>query len=537
MSLRHAIDGFENYVSRYQAEFREAPGIAVALTDRVRTQFIGCYGYADVAERIPVSSDTSFYLASIGKTFTAVALMQLVTEGRVDLHAPVSRYLPWFNVRSSHAPITLHHLMTHTAGIIAGSDFCPASPYEVYALRDTEVRCSPGEFYHYSNVGYKSLGFVIESLLQQSYGEAVRKRIIEPLRMENTDSILSQDRKRAMAIGYESTYSDSPAGRHDALVSGPRLEVETADGSIVSTIDDMTIFSRMLLNGGTTPDWQCMSPSAFGAMRTRHIACHPGTYYGYGLHIEDDDSGELIGHGGHAPGFRSAYSLDCKQGIGVAVFSNGVLRKFCPPAQLLRYFSAAMHGNALPSLPSTAPHKVSQADEFSGTYIRTDSQAIVLTATDGELMFASRGVKDKLEPRGPCHFFLDHPVWRAHLFHGVQENHCVTVLHHGARSFYRQGSPSPSAIPYPGHWDSLVGHYRSHNPWDSHYSIIIRQGQLLLLTPEGQETALVATDDALRFRLSNEPRHPEWVQFSDLVEGLALVLTYSTCAYYRTPRR
>ena len=118
------------------------PGLTLGLTDRDGTLLIRTYGFADLASRQPVTPDTLFEIGSIGKTFTAVAILQLVDEGRIDLHAPVARYLPWFAVPqpAGHAPITIAHLLSHTAGIVAGIDGTPEAAFQVWSLRDLPTR-------------------------------------------------------------------------------------------------------------------------------------------------------------------------------------------------------------------------------------------------------------------------------------------------------------------------------------------------------------------------------------------------------------
>jgi CubicO group peptidase (beta-lactamase class C family) len=125
------------------------PGMAVAVTDRERLLRVSTYGFADVAAQTPVTPEMLFEIGSIGKSFTSIALLQLREEGRLDLHEPVTRYLPWFEVQSEYEPITLHHLMSHTGGIIMGADFPGEARYEVWALRETEATTTPGTYFHY----------------------------------------------------------------------------------------------------------------------------------------------------------------------------------------------------------------------------------------------------------------------------------------------------------------------------------------------------------------------------------------------------
>ena len=99
----------------------------------------------------------------------------------------MTRYLPWFEVRSEHAPITIHHLLTHTSGLMVGADMSSNSRYDVWALRKTEVGFAPGSRYLYSNVGFRALGFVVEELTGKPYAEVLRERILEPFGLQATD--------------------------------------------------------------------------------------------------------------------------------------------------------------------------------------------------------------------------------------------------------------------------------------------------------------------------------------------------------------
>ena len=106
------------------------PGLAIAVTDREKLLRLATFGYADLASKDPIVSGTMFEIGSIGKSFTNVALMQVCDEGRLNLHAPVSRYLPWFEVQSDYEAITTHHLMTHTSGLVSGNDIGTHGLYE-----------------------------------------------------------------------------------------------------------------------------------------------------------------------------------------------------------------------------------------------------------------------------------------------------------------------------------------------------------------------------------------------------------------------
>ena len=128
MALKSGTDHrtLTDYLRRWLAAAPSA-GMAIAITDRRRTLYTAGLGYAELASRRPVAADTTFQVGSIGKSMTALAVLQLVQAGRLDLNAPVSAHLPWFAIPSRFGPITLRHLLSHTAGLPAGTDFTPAA--------------------------------------------------------------------------------------------------------------------------------------------------------------------------------------------------------------------------------------------------------------------------------------------------------------------------------------------------------------------------------------------------------------------------
>jgi hypothetical protein len=112
-------------------------GLAFAITDRERLLTVGTTGFADIAAQRPVTPETHFAICSITKSFTALAIMQLYEQGLIDIHAPITTYLPWCTIKQGGtAPITVYHLLSHTANIIAGSGWTLGSPYAAWYLRE-----------------------------------------------------------------------------------------------------------------------------------------------------------------------------------------------------------------------------------------------------------------------------------------------------------------------------------------------------------------------------------------------------------------
>ena len=302
------------------------PGLTLGLTDRDGALLIRTYGFAELASRRPVTPDTLFEIGSIGKTFTAVAILQLVDEGLLDLHAPVDTYLPWFVVSqpADHAPITIADLLSHTAGIVAGIDGTPEAAFQVWSLRDLPTFSEPGSRFHYSNVGYKALGLVLEAIEGRPYTEIIRSRILVPLEMLSTEPAITHDIRPRLAVGYEYLHDDRLSHSGSTIAPATWLETETADGSIASTAEDMCAFVRMLMLKGEGPTGRVLGEDAFARM-SDGTPWEDGTVaYGYGLLVRDLQGRRFIGHGGGMVGYLAAMQADTDANLGAIVLQNGM---------------------------------------------------------------------------------------------------------------------------------------------------------------------------------------------------------------------
>ena len=284
-----------------------APAAAVAVTDRERTLLARTYG--------PAPPDALWSLASIGKSFTAAIALQLVEEGLLDLHAPITDYVPWLSVRSRFAPITLHHLLTHTAGVIATSDLAPASTYDVVVLADTETGFAPGEHRHYSNIGYRAVGVILETVTGRPYPELLQRRLLDRLGMRASSPVMVHETRRRLPGGHVPFYDDRPWQRDHGLAPAPWVESAEADGCLCCTPEDLAAWLRALWNEG-----ELLSSSSLAAMKSALAPLeNEDEPYGYGLDIYDDG----FGHGGDMLGYVSYMRADTSAGVGVVAFANG----------------------------------------------------------------------------------------------------------------------------------------------------------------------------------------------------------------------
>ena len=382
-----------DYLRRWLAAVPSA-GLSISVTDRQRTLYAAGLGYAELASRRPVAADTTFQIGSIGKSMTALAILRLVQAGRLDLNAPVSAHLPWFAMPSRFGPITLRHLLSHTAGLPAGTDFTPAGRYEGFALRDTEAAWEPGSRFHYSNTGYKLLGWLLEDVTGQDYGSVIRQRVLEPLGMNSTEPVITHATRHRMATGYVPLHDDRPYRRNDTLLPASWMEYPVGDGSQASTAGDMARYARLFLNGGRGDVQAVISPALYELMTAPAIAMARGDAYqhdygyGFGIISHQADGHHFIGHGGSTVGFRAIMLTDQTDGLGVVIMCNGSdVDTYAPARYALQVAAAVRDNQPLPEPPPIPdPTHVADPARYAGDYVHESTGAILsVRAEDGRL--------------------------------------------------------------------------------------------------------------------------------------------------------
>jgi CubicO group peptidase (beta-lactamase class C family) len=186
-------------------------GATVVLVDGDEVAYSRGFGWADRARLIPTSADTVYTVSSLTKLFTATAVMQLVEEGKVDLDAPVSTYIPEFRIRSRYPnsdPITVRMLMTHHSGLPSdwGYGLFTKAPMSFHAivgyLKDNYLSYPPNYILNYSNIGVDLLGLVIEKASGMEYKDYVDKRLLAPLGMSRSWFPSTADPRPGVSRGY-----------------------------------------------------------------------------------------------------------------------------------------------------------------------------------------------------------------------------------------------------------------------------------------------------------------------------------------------
>jgi CubicO group peptidase (beta-lactamase class C family) len=358
---------------------RPAVGLAVGVVRGGRLELFHGHGVADVRSRTPITQDTVFRIGSITKTVTAIAIMQLSERGFLDLDAPVDRYLRAFKLVPASGgwrPVTLRHLLTHTAGIpdvrrvsdllhagLTPSDGRPpllnvAFGEPLPALAEhyrsgLRVVVEPGSAFAYSGPGYATLGQIVEDVTGEPLDRYLRERIFMPLGMTDTDLIRSERLARRLATGYV------------LRATGPRPVADrdwigAAGGGIYSTARDMARYVAALLGGGANEHGRVLRPATLATMFAPQYQTDP-RLPGMGLSFfrGDVDGHPTVSHGGILPGFNSELLVAPEAGAGLFALTNGSSGAFAwLPIELellLRQLLGLQENERRPSVPHQ-PH-------------------------------------------------------------------------------------------------------------------------------------------------------------------------------------
>lgn len=278
------------------------------------------FGLANREWDIPNTVDTKFRIASMTKSFTSMLVMQLVGENKLDLHKPISSYLPEYPKKQGDQ-ITIHHLLTHSSGLgkeetEAGKKYNRPKDM-VNQFANSPLEYTPGDRFDYSNSGYTLLGYILETITEKSYEELLQERIFDPLQMNNSGFYWHRPIIKNMASGYNKSY-------------GEYLDTEETDkstaysaGAIYSTVGDMFLWDQALATDAL------LAKKYRDMFFEKHIVDPSyGGHYGYGWEFMDkrigstDDRLETLGHSGSINGFRSLYTKIPSSNSTILFFSN-----------------------------------------------------------------------------------------------------------------------------------------------------------------------------------------------------------------------
>ncbi|MFY9560846.1 MAG: serine hydrolase domain-containing protein [Terriglobales bacterium] len=381
----------------------------VLVARKGRVLFRRSYGMANYELQVPNSPATRFHIASVSKPFTAMAILQLQEQGRLNVSDPVSRFVPGF---PNGDRITLEHLLTHTSGIpnvndLPDYDTFARSPHTVEQLigkfSTLPLDFQPGADYHYSNSNYNLLALILEKVSGESYGDYVRQHIFDPAGMTNSGHDGEALRLIPLAAsGYE------PAGV-SSYEKAPYLDWsnKTGNGSLYSTVDDLYRFDRAL-NSDTLLK---------SATRQKYFVEGRGNRFGW---FNRSRSGHrVMSSNGRSPGFTAQLDRFPDDDVTVIVLSNSYATVSQDP--IAAALAAIVLGEqpekppALRAIDIPQPTLASYAGDYQyGPDYFVPNAKFTLTAEGGTLLLELGSFRTPLVPLSATEFlernFLGHVV-------------------------------------------------------------------------------------------------------------------------------
>jgi CubicO group peptidase (beta-lactamase class C family) len=309
-----------------------APGMSIAVVRDTQVIYAKGFGFADVGAQRPVTPETIFYIASTTKSFTGLAAVLLDEQGRLDLDAPLSRYLPTAKLQAPLNPdsITLRSLLSHTHGIDNDGPIVFRTAFSgehtndrLLALLSSHTAAKTGRDYVYGNIGYNIAALAMDATTGESWREVLQRTIFQPLGMTSTSAYVSRMPRERLAQPYRrepTGFARAPYNKGDANMQ--------AAGGLVSSAVDMARWLEAHINGGVVDGRRVFPASAIAETHRRQAKLSHNARgvavngYGFGWQIGTLGADTLLVHGGGFLGFTTSMSFMPQRRIGVIVMTN-----------------------------------------------------------------------------------------------------------------------------------------------------------------------------------------------------------------------
>ncbi|MBA3715147.1 MAG: serine hydrolase [Pyrinomonadaceae bacterium] len=437
---------------------KDLPALSIALVDDQQIVWAKGFGFTDPKSKKPATAETVYRVGSVSKLFTDIAVMQLVEQGKLDLDAPVTRYLPNFRPRNSFGKsVTLRQLMSHRSGLVreppVGHYFDPNEPSlasTIASLNQTALVYAPETRAKYSNAAIAAVGYVLERTEGQPFAKYLKRAVLAPLGLERSSFEPTPEITKDLAKAYMWTID----GR---VFEAPTFELGISPaGSMYTTVTDMGRFMSALFAGGPGSNGQMLKPSTLAEMWTPQFA-PPGqkTGYGIGFGLSELENRRTVGHGGAIYGFATTLRAMPDDKLGVVVVTtkdaaNAVTNRIANLA--LTAMLAVRQSKLVPQPEITSPVDPQLARRISGRYVN-GARIVDLIESGGQLskLSADGGEQVRLRSIGDALIVDDKLAYGEKIV--VRDNAIVI----GDETFKRIEVPKPQ--PAPARWHGLIGEY------------------------------------------------------------------------------
>jgi CubicO group peptidase (beta-lactamase class C family) len=432
-------DTLSEFVEATAIEFG-IPGVAVGVWANGQ-EVHACHGVTSVDNPLPVDQDTLFVLGSVTKTYTATALMRLVAEGRVELHAPVRRYVPELVLADERAAaeVTVLHLLNHTAGldwglIVDTGEGDDALAVYVAKLAGLEQIAPPGARASYSQAGYNLAGRIVETVTGLTYERAVATLVCAPLGLAHSFFARDDVMTRRFAVGHhrgaDGTLSIARLWR--------RARGDNPGGGLASSVADQLRWARFHLGDGRADSAVRVLPAAvLQRMKEPTVALRGsnlGDAIGLGWFLRDVDGVRTVGHGGSANGQFAELLTVPERGFAVVALSNAGPNGI-PCNQAVVRWALQTYVGVTDRDPEPLPFDEARAREVVGSYA---NDVMTLTiGTDGAGLRLEVRMKPQIRAAADRELPPDHAPFACGLLPGDADAYIITSgAFKGQRGFF-----------------------------------------------------------------------------------------------------
>jgi len=405
------------------------PGVAVGVWVDGQEMF-ACHGVTSIDNPLPVDANTLFVLGSVTKTYTATALMCLVAEGRVDLSAPVRRYIPELKLTDEQAAkdITVLNLLNHTAGLDWGlildtGEGNDALSKYVAKMADLKLIAAPGVRASYSQAGYNLIGRIIEQVTGEAYESVIFSRLLEPLSLShsffNRDDIMT----RRFAVGH----NPGSDGKPSVARLWRRWRGDNPGGGLASSVADQLRWARFHLGDGRLGSGAAVLPAELLRQMqeptTTLRASTLGDGIGIGWFLRTVDGVRTIGHSGSANGQFADLLIVPERNFAVVALSNAGPNGI-PFNQAVIRWALETYLAVVDRDPEPLPYDEMRARTIVGCY-EIDAQRLVIDA-DGARLTLAVGIKPEIRAAAATELPPDYPPAQIGLLPGSGDEYIIT---------------------------------------------------------------------------------------------------------------
>ena len=476
------------------------PGMTCSVADCGGFSAIINAGWSNVDKRETVQPNHLFQIGSISKSFAGICTLNAVAEGKLTLDESLTELLP--DIPSAEPSISVRQLLSHTSGLAEDVPIFPLGSH-----RRLWTGYAPGTRFSYSNTGYVLLGAVLEHLYGESYEAIVRRVVLAPLQMRQTQGAIRVADGPRYAVGYWPFYSDRPIAQRGPFAIAYFTEFTKPSGCIAATAGDMCRYVQYLIQAGRGRGGPLLSDLAAQELTTPVTAAPvygPNAEYAMGLGVVSIGERRCLHHTGGMTSFSSAIHVDPTTGVGAFVSTNASVGDYRPrdvsyfACEVMRH--AREGGDAPLPPPIKRDEQIANALDFVGSYRAESGELVSFRRQQSGLLCTLEGGEVEAEKKADDAFLLRHRRFERLLFTFRRQGGQPITAWWGETCFTKVGTAAPTSLgPAPEALCNLAGYYSNNDPWAGRLMVFVQDNQLWLdgtkpLVPLGDGSYRVGAD-------------------------------------------